>query len=141
MVSAIVKENVKFMISSEEGSMRRFANTESMGGNASFYKGKLCVGVNFWFEPAMGKIIEFTNETDVKYGKGIFRLELPGNKLDLSTYNPTEKKYPHIISYEITPESMWCAQASAEAEAVIQESVRLYNQCCDALERKGIFKW
>ncbi len=141
MVSIIVKQNVKLMISSEEEGMRRFANTESMGGNASSHKGRVCIGVNFRFEPNTGKMVEFTNEGDTTLSQGRFRLEMLGNMLDIKKYNPAEKKYPRIISYEIILESGWSEQASAEAEAVVQESMKLYNQCCDALERKSIFNW
>jgi len=129
------------MISSEEGSMRRFSNTESIGGNASFHNGKVCVGVNFRFESTTGKIIEFTNEGNKLLSQGSFRLELPANKLDVEIHDPKKKKYPRIISYNITPQSIWGAGASADAVAVIKQSMKLYNQCCDALEHKRIFKW
>ncbi len=142
MVSAVAKQNVNLMMSSDIEGMRRFANAESRGGNASMRNGKICVGVNFRFEPDTGKIVEFTNEGDTNLSQGVFRLEMPHNFLDMKTYTPNDlKKYPRIISVQCTPESQWGKQASALAEVVITESKTLYNELCENIEAKRIFKW
>lgn len=142
MVSTIVKQNVQLMLSGEENGMRRFASQESHGGNAGFYKANPCVGVNFQFEANTGKIIEFTNEVNTRYSEGIFRLVFKDINNDSLSYSK-KTSYPKIISHRITRErkDIWGKQPTAEAEAVIKESVALYNECCDKLEQKKIMKW
>ncbi len=142
MVSSVVKENVKLMASADERGMRKFLNTESHGGNASSYKGKLCVGANFWFESETGKIMEFTTETDTRFSTGIFKVQLAENFLDVEQYNARAMaKYLSIVGYEIISGGVWGKQATAQAEVAIQETVKLYNQFCEAMNRRGIFKW
>ncbi len=127
MVSTVVKENVKLMISGGERGMRRFASSESQGGNAGVSENGIMVGVIFCFESVTGKIIEFTNEGEIRYSQGIFRLLF--KDVDADSVHGLEKKriYPRVVSCRITPGGLWGKQATPLAEAVIQESVKLYT--------------
>ena len=75
MTNNPIEKNLEKMlgISNE---MSKLLMTESMGGNAGFYKGKPCFAANFHYNGITGEIEEFTNDpiNGDRLHRGTFRL-------------------------------------------------------------------
>ncbi len=124
-----VRKNLKLMTGKNEGQMRHLLKDESMGGNAGTFKGKPCMGANFWFDDKTGEIKKFTNDTaPAHYKDGQFKVVLFQIKNIKEFYkNPIARKYPEII------ETYYSNGASQTAKLTIALSVELYNQLGEKL--------
>ena len=65
-----IEKNLEKMLGENNG-MNKLLMTESMGGNAGYYKGKSCFAANFYYNGDTGEIEEFTN--DFINGNGLHR--------------------------------------------------------------------
>lgn len=118
------------MTSSKRGGMQYLITRESAGGNAGGFRGKPCVGANFFFNLEKGEIREFTNDVQPCHGltKGIFKLVMQVGAIPKTRFGCwffktfLLKKYPEIIGLYLPP------KASKEARLNLELSRKMYNK-------------
>ena len=124
-IYSIIEKNLEKMVGDNKGDMFPLLCNESMGGNASRWKGLSCAGANFYYDPLNGEMQYFENSQHVpedildRCSHGILRVAIRIRH----KVAPGEHHTKYRIIRCLTPINIRPA-----AKANIEETIKEYNK-------------